>query len=202
LSQEIEIEFKNLLTNNEFNKIKEYLNLTDSMFIKQENHYFDAPNFSLKGLGCALRIRLKKGKYELTLKEPITEGLLETTQLLPPETAEKMLENGCIPEGVVKNQLLQLHIDPSKIIYFGSLTTERAEKEFESGLLVLDYSYYLNEHDFELEYEVNDFKSGRRIFAELLETLHIPLRKTENKIKRFYEAKYKQNGDIPFRRGE
>ena len=36
----------------------------------------------LKSRGSALRVREKDGKFELTLKEPAGEGLLETTQIL------------------------------------------------------------------------------------------------------------------------
>lgn len=60
MSQNIEIEFKNLLTETEFMQLKSFLDIDNSMFIKQDNHYFDTANFTLKELGCALRIRFKK----------------------------------------------------------------------------------------------------------------------------------------------
>lgn len=161
------------------------------MFKKQENHYFDTANFSLKDMGCALRIRVKQGKYEFTLKEPLTEGLLETTQILTPEQANMFLQGGTFVTGPVQNQLKQLNISIEDIQYFGSLTTERAEKEYRGGLIVLDYSYYLNQFDYELEYEVKDSKIGKDIFDELLSRLQIPIRKTDNKIRRFYHAKFK-----------
>lgn len=191
MSQEIEIEFKNLLTKEEFLHLKEFLVLDDAMFKKQENHYFDTTGFSLKDMGCALRIRVKQENFELTLKEPLSEGLLETSQILTPEEAHIVLQGGTMVEGPVLNQLKQLNIPIEEIQYFGSLTTERAEKEYKGGLIVLDYSYYLNQFDYELEYEVKDSKIGKNIFDELLSQLQIPVRKTDNKIRRFYNAKFK-----------
>jgi uncharacterized protein YjbK len=43
--------------------------------------------------------------------------------------------------------------------------------------------------DYELEYEVTDFKLGEKIFFDLLKEHEIPHRETENKIKRFYREK-------------
>lgn len=191
MTQEIEIEFKNLLTLEEFNSLKKRMELTDSDFFLQKNHYFDTEDFSLKNLGCALRIREKSGRDELTLKEPAEEGLLETTQLLSIEEKETMFQHGPLPDGPVKEQLTKRNILHKEISYFGSLTTERAEKNYKGGIIVLDYSTYLNQHDFELEYEVKDIKIGHLVFTELLNSENIPIRKTANKIRRFYEAKNK-----------
>ncbi|MDR4271954.1 CYTH domain-containing protein, partial [Bacillus pumilus] len=50
----------------------------------------------------------------------------------------------------------------------------------------------LNKEDFEIEFEVDDRKEGQMVFLNLLQQLNIPVRKTENKIKRFYNEKYRQ----------
>lgn len=189
--KEIEIEFKNLLTEGEFTLLRRFLNIDESLFIKQENHYFDTPSFSLKGVGCALRIRYKNNKFMLTLKEPLSVGLLETNQVLTDEEADTMISGGAeVPEGPVKEQLVALNIPTQQIVYFGTLTTIRAEKEFKNGLIVLDYSSYLNQTDYEVEYEVDNYEAGKEVFQNLLHELKIPIRKTENKIQRFYNAKY------------
>lgn len=191
MSQNIEIEFKNLLTETEFTLLKDYLNMDESQFFKQENHYFDTVQFALKEHGCALRVREKDGQYELTLKEPHSEGLLETNQSLSSKEVKTMLEKHIIIDGPVKDRLRQFHIPLGEMTYFGSLTTKRAEKEYEGGLIVLDYSTYLNHFDYEVEYEVTDFQLGKEVFEKLLTQLKIPIRKTENKIRRFYNAKWK-----------
>lgn len=190
LSQEIEIEFKNMLTKEEFTLLKSYLNMSEAMFHIQENHYFDTKDFSLKDLGCALRVRVKNDKYVLTLKEPLETGLLETHQSLSPEEAEKIIKHGTVVDGPVMDQLIKLNITLKDLEYFGSLTTSRAEKNYEGGLVVLDHSSYLNKEDYELEYEVVDFNTGQQRFKDILKKLNIPIRKSDNKIQRFYHAKY------------
>lgn len=196
MSQEIEIEFKNLLTKQEFTLLKNYFNLTDALFIKQDNHYFDTPTFSLKEQGCALRIRKKNGTYELTLKEPLGENLLETNQILTPSEAEKIIASGQLLAGPVKDQLLKRAIPMTELQFFGTLTTKRAEVDYKGGVLVLDDSSYSNQVDFELEYEVTNRTSGEIIFTELLQQLNITPRKTKNKVQRFYQAKYGQNDSL------
>ncbi|MBD3110171.1 CYTH domain-containing protein [Bacillus sp. AGMB 02131] len=192
MHQEIEIEFKNLLTKTEFDKLCDSFSLKESDFILQENHYFDSENFSLKNKGCALRIRKKKNSYEMTLKQPAEEGLLETNETLSEDEAKAIIASNRIPEGQIAKIIREeLEVEPESVIYFGSLRTHRAETEYEGGLLVIDHSMYLNKEDYELEYEVSDFSAGQKIFLELLKTLNIPVRQTDNKIKRFYTAKYK-----------
>lgn len=192
MSQNIEIEFKNLLTEHEFTLLKKHLNIDDSSFIKQINHYIDTEHFALKEKGCALRIREKEGNFELTLKQPHPKGLLETNQNLSMNEARDLLEKHFLIEGPVINSLKELHIPIKNLTYFGSLTTERAEREFQGGLIVLDFSSYLNHFDFEVEYEVEDFQLGKDIFSELLGELNIPIRPTENKVRRFYNAMQRQ----------
>ncbi len=48
MTQEIEIEFKNLLTKSEFLKLSEALCMKKHDFKQQVNHYFDTKDFSLK----------------------------------------------------------------------------------------------------------------------------------------------------------
>ncbi|QQZ08205.1 CYTH domain-containing protein [Heyndrickxia vini] len=185
----IEIELKNLVTQEEFIRIKNEFSLTENLFIEQINHYFDSPTFQLKQLGCALRIRKKKNQYELTLKSPAEIGLLETNEKINEQLANQLITSGELPEGEVKNKLRQLSLPLDNINYFGSLTTNRAEINYKDGLLVFDISSYLNKRDFEIEYEVADRIIGERIFQELMNQLNIPIRETENKIVRFYNAK-------------
>jgi uncharacterized protein YjbK len=190
MSQEIEIEFKNLLTKSEFIKIKDAFHIEDQDFILQENHYFDTPQFSLKELGAALRIRKKQDQYVMTLKEPAEIGLLETHHSLSDEEAHSMMKTGILIKGQIVERLTSLGIDVTNIVYFGSLSTLRAEKNYENGLLVLDHSRYLTVEDYELEYEAKDEGIGKQMFTTLLQELNIPVRNTKNKIRRFYEQKY------------
>lgn len=190
MEQEIEIEFKNLLTKEEFNKLVTLFQLENS-FISQTNHYFDTPNFSLKDTHSALRIREKNGTFTMTLKQPNDVGLLETHEKLSEEIANAIMQsNQGFPSSII-SQLESLQINISELEYFGSLTTNRAEVPYKDGLLVLDHSTYHGTEDFEVEYEVSDEKSGYENFLQLLEEQQITQKKTENKIKRFFNQKYR-----------
>lgn len=191
MSQTIEIEFKNLLSREEFDRMVSFFQLHDDQFIKQINHYFDTKSFALKNKGCALRIREKDSQYEMTLKQPHSDGLLETNQTITAQEAQAFINGGPLKNGAVKSQITTLGIDYTEFVYFGTLTTERAEWDYQNGLLVLDKSTYLNTEDYEVEYEVIKREDGLPIFVALLSQLKIPVRQTKNKIQRFYEQKMK-----------
>jgi len=191
LSQQIEIEFKNLLTETEYHHLQQYFKIESSQIKKQINHYFDTKDFFLKNTSSALRIREKGNRYELTLKQPAEVGLLETTQSLSPSETQEMFDHAQLPDGPVKSILELTDID-ERLEYFGSLTTYRSEIEYQGGLLVFDHSLYLDVEDFEVEYEVTVEDRGKQIFKQLLESMNIPFRKTDNKVRRFYQRKYKQ----------
>ncbi len=193
MAQEIEIEFKNLVTQDEFSQLISHFHINDEDFTSQDNHYFDTPDYQLKDNQSALRIRHKSGTYTLTLKTPLKEDLLETNQQLSKQEADSLLSGGVFPEGEVKSAIHSLNISTQSLQYFGTLTTSRAEIDYREGLLVFDKSSYLQRQDYELEYEVKERQSGEKIFRSLLEQLNIPLRKTDNKIKRFYTEKLKQD---------
>ncbi|ATH95076.1 hypothetical protein ACH95_06335 [Bacillus glycinifermentans] len=190
MSQELEIEFKNMLTKEEFEQLKSYYQFTQDQFVAQHNHYYDTAAFSLKEKGAALRIREKQGRHVLTLKEPAPVGLTETHQTLP---SKPDFEHFHIPKGHVFDRLQDLGIEPGDLGYFGTLTTDRAEKKLPEGLIVLDHSRYLQVEDYEIEFEVADYEQGKLDFAKLLKTFGIPKRDTKNKIVRFYEQKVKNN---------
>ncbi|WP_459500753.1 CYTH domain-containing protein [Bacillus sp. C1] len=187
MTQEIEIEFKNIVTQGEFQTLCDAFSIHS--FTKQVNHYFETPTFSLKEASSALRIRHKDGAYTLTLKQPATVGLLETHQSVTEQEAMQMMETNQLITGPVLDQLHTLEIPVSTLTYMGSLTTERAETPFKGGTLVFDHSFYYNHDDYELEYEVQDEQIGKAEFLRLLNTYHIPVRHTKNKVQRFFLAK-------------
>ncbi|PEY36319.1 CYTH domain-containing protein [Bacillus cereus] len=187
MTQEIEIEFKNMVTEEEFQALCSAFSVTS--FTKQVNHYFETPHFALKAAGSALRIRHKGGAYTLTLKQPAEIGLLETHQPVTEEEAKRMLETNQLITGSVLDQLHTLQIPDSTLSYMGSLTTERAETTYKDGTLVFDHSFYYNHDDYELEYEVQDEAAGKTNFLNLLNKYHIPVRHTKNKVQRFFLAK-------------
>ena len=189
MSRNIEIEFKNILTINEFALLLKTFNILNEQFFTQTNHYFDTEDFLLKQMSSALRIRELDDHFELTLKKPEKIGLLEINQQLTHLEAKSLMTGTALPKGEVHDELQQMMENTGNLSYFGSLTTKRAEIEYQNGLLVFDHSFYLGNEDFEIEYEVDDWEAGRKTFSDLLMELNIEIKKTDNKINRFYQAK-------------
>ena len=53
MTQEFEIEFKNMVTEEEFQALCDVFSIES--FTKQVNHYFETPHFSLKAAGVISR---------------------------------------------------------------------------------------------------------------------------------------------------
>jgi uncharacterized protein YjbK len=189
VSQEIEIEFKNLLTYEEFLQLISAFEIQKSDFNKQTNYYFDTEDFQLKNHKSALRIRFKKNTYTLTLKQQFEEHILETHQTIDKDIFPNVLRGMPLPEGEVTEVLSKLKIDTAEIKFLGELTTNRVELPYQEGFLVLDENHYLGKIDYELEYESADYKKGQQIFLELLKSKNIPERETKSKIHRFFAEK-------------
>lgn len=189
MSQEIEIEFKNLLMSTEFKRLKAALNIKESDFVTQHNDYFDTTDFKLKKQQVGLRIREKSGHFVFTLKEPHELGKLETHQKLTFEEVTSFIQSRQLQDGDVTQRLDKLSVRLDELQHLGRLTTNRAELQKEDGLLVLDHSLYFDQEDFELEGEFTDYALGQQQFVSLLEHYNIPKRDTPNKIVRFYNYK-------------
>ncbi|MQR96740.1 CYTH domain-containing protein [Fictibacillus phosphorivorans] len=191
MSQEIEIEFKNLLTQLEFLRLIDEFDVKQETFYKQTNYYFDTQQFDLKHHRSALRVRTKNNGNTLTLKQKLDKHILETHQTVSEEIFEGLLNGDPLPSGEVSDQIKKMNIDVKGITYLGELTTFRAEFPYKDGLLVLDENYYLGKIDYEIEYESADYISGLNNFNELLTIKQIPVRDTESKIARFFNESSK-----------
>jgi uncharacterized protein YjbK len=189
LKQELEIEFKNLVSKNDFQKLIDHFHVTNKELKEQTNHYFDTSSFSLKAQRSALRIRQKEDSYVLTLKQPRKDHLLESHQPVSKETLENMMAAPALPEGGIRDLISKMDVNPDLIEYLGTLTTFRAKIPYEGGMLFFDESHYLGIIDYEIEYESDDYKKGLKIFTELMNSHSIPVVKTANKIQRFFSCK-------------
>lgn len=192
MTKELEIEFKNLLTKEEYLKLLAAFGYTPEDARTQINHYFDTADFRLRNQRSALRIRQKGEKFECTLKTPAENGYYEITDALQAHQAEEILENRSFPAPEVAEALQELGMKSDQLEPLGSLTTHRIEFPYQSGLLVLDHSEYLGKEDFEIEYEVTVFKEGKQRFQAFLEGHDIPVRHTDKKIARFMESAKKR----------
>ncbi|MFK4998162.1 CYTH domain-containing protein [Bacillus sp. N9] len=68
MTRQIEIEFKNSVSKDNFQQCLHYFCIKDADFFTQTNHYFDTADFTLKQQAAALRIREVEDQYEFTLK--------------------------------------------------------------------------------------------------------------------------------------
>lgn len=141
MAKELEIEFKNMLTKEEYSELLGEQKLAP---ISQTNHYFDTADFRLRDQKAALRLRTIGSRYECTLKTPAASGNYETTDSLDEGQASAMLGLRQFDAPEVSAELERLGVSPSDLTHIGSLTTHRAEIEYKGGLLVLDHSEYLS----------------------------------------------------------
>ena len=189
MSQNIEIEMKNLLHKEEFKKI-----MKDYPFPKQGdmqiNYYFDTAQMTLINQSSALRIREKNDRFRLTLKEPVEEGILETHDPLLKKEALMWIDNHMIEKSHVGNRLKALGVNTKDLQYQGSLKTVRYEYQLTKDVtIVLDHSFYNDREDYELEVEATSLDRCREVFQTILFNHRIPKRKTPNKIERFYRTR-------------
>lgn len=195
MSKEIEIEFKSMLTNDEYERLLHYYTITNDQFVIQTNLYFDTVDFQLKQQGMGLRIRRFAEKAEATLKVPQSISLLEITDTLTLADTEQALQNNQFTSKAIEilAQLHNLAISLTDLHLIGQLTTKRVEFMIPEGKLALDESWYSDQHDFELEIEVPDASYGEAEFKQLLNNFQLPYRKTQNKIVRAVAAQQKRD---------
>ena len=173
MSSNIEIEAKVLLLKDEYNAIIEKLNLQKYRKIKQTNHYIDTPDRYLKKNGIALRIREKDEEFELTLKTPLSEGLLEKNENISWRDFENLSERQIFPDGNIRKFLLILGVKVSDLKVLTSLCTERIHVEFEGFGLALDKNIYSNIVDYELEVESSSMERAQEEIEKILSSCGI-----------------------------
>ncbi|ANZ33786.1 CYTH domain-containing protein [Staphylococcus carnosus] len=185
-----EIEYKQLLSEDQYNEIKKAFFSGQKPFT-QTNFYIDTPNFELAEQLMALRIRQIDNNYEMTLKVPAKVGLTEynhETEIVPEEGLHIQPEQ--LPDDIY-SVLQKNNINFKQLDILGSLTTHRIETKIKEGLLVLDHSEYLDTEDYELEFEVENPEIGLKKFQEILKEFNIKSEIPKNKVARFFEAKSK-----------
>ena len=181
----LEIEFKTLLSEENYQKLLPLFLANPS--VKQDNYYFDTPDFAIKQAKMALRIRTYHDYAELTVKIPQddTIGNWEYNQKLTLVQSQNIISGEALPEGEIKDLLTQKGIQITHLKPLGKLTTVRYELKNNIGLLALDKSYYFNTIDYELEIEVENEEKGKLAFEQFLLENDIPYQAAPSKIARF-----------------
>lgn len=187
MKQEIEIEYKVLLSNNKFDQILDSLNFPAEPFT-QTNYYFETSDLKLKEFNSALRIRKKNSDYIVTLKEPHPEGILETHDKILEEDFNNAIYRNELSAPNCTRQLQKMNISLDNIEYIGFLTTERYEFTEDSLIYVLDKSFYNDNVDYELEIEAPSQVIGIKKFNELISRFNIKKVPSITKIERFFNT--------------
>lgn len=182
---EQEIEFKNLLTKEEFLRLQDYFHIEPKDFKKQRNYYFDTPDQFFKNNHMGFRLRVTESRNELTLKSPIKKHVMnEQTVLITEQQKNLIIEQTIFPSVPFIEEL----ISSKSLTCFGNIQTNRAQLPLEEGILFLDHSLYCDTEDYEIEYESKNVEKGQKFFEELLKKHQIPLRSTDKKIARLVKA--------------
>lgn len=172
MSNAIEIEAKAMISKGDYQKlVGKFSNFPSYV---QTNYYIDTDSFILRKEGLGLRIREKGGLYEMTLKTPLSQGLLEKNCSWSKETFEDFSQNGIFPDGDIKRFLTMLDIDVSSLHIKTSLTTKRIDAPYKEGKLSIDENHYSNIVDYEVELEHNNERDAENGLRELLEENGIP----------------------------
>lgn len=172
MSNAIEIEAKALVSKGDYEKL--VAKFSDDKPYEQTNYYIDTEDGLLRKEGFALRIREKEGLYEMTLKTPLSEGLLEKSCPWSRERFDAFMKDGTFPEGDIKRFLTMLDIDVSKLMVLTSLTTKRIDVAYEGGKLSLDENHYSNLVDYEIELEHNSMVDATNKLEALFADMNIP----------------------------
>lgn len=193
MNQELEIEYKNILTHAEYSRLFDAIfknNVETSQNISQTNYYFDTMETVLRSHGSILRVRVADAFNELTFKVPSQGFLMESNYFLSDRSVKEIIQK--------KRFVLSSFLSPSAIIpelegfsketevyLFNQFKTERWEQQVGDHLIVLDETTFQNGIvDYELEVESADAETGLIFFNHLLNKHAISQKETLPKIAR------------------
>lgn len=189
MEKNIEIEFKALLTKEEYLKAQSYF---EDKGYSQTNYYFDTHNEKLRSLRITLRVRLKNNEYEFTLKRNGKIGLDEYNEKISQEDFNRLVSHQPIESGILE-LLNEYDISLADLHQIYSLTTYRQDMYYHGGILSLDKSQYLNHEDYEIEYEVIDPTHAIKYFNLFLSQLGITyVKNCKGKRHRLCDVLYKK----------
>jgi len=143
-----------------------------------------AKDYKMNHLEIEYKTLLDKEEYQSKVPEAV--GHFEYNQDLSPEETEAILQHQQFPDGEIKNLLISKEIPVEQLAVWGSLTTERFEKETAAVLVALDHSLYLDTEDYELEIEVETAEQEEN-FHQFIKEHGIVYKAAKNKIARLAE---------------
>lgn len=159
MSKNIELEYKTLLTQEQFQTIKSNYPFNEPF--KQVNHYFDTSDKKLSKRKSPLRIREVNNQLILTLKTPNRIGVNEY---------EIEVNSFDFSKIELPNDIIDALGDINKkdLFEFGCLTTYRSIFETDLATICLDENFYADVHDYEIEYEVKKEHDSLQLFKAFM----------------------------------
>lgn len=180
LSKEDFTIFKKFLIENEYLKLSSFT---------QINYYIDTVGLFFKERDITIRIRKilqDTNKYEFTIKIPINENSGENYKIkneyniiLDEEIAINLISRNNFKdyERLFTDILreIEFKIDISKLKVIGQLNTKRElyiiDKNYEA--INIDISSYLDEEDYEIEWETDRIDGAERIITDIFKKISI-----------------------------
>ena len=172
----IEIEFKNVITKDEYESLLKEFKLENNVF-KQVNYYFDTKDLDLNKKDIVLRIRQKgDSRFKLTLKKQNEKESFEYHVFIKPDVAHQIIKDGFNVRDFFS--LDDMNFD---VTFYVSLDNYRASTPYEKGTLFIDKCIYCNIVDYEVEYEVINYDEGLFSFNDFLKKHNIKPQTTKRK---------------------
>lgn len=169
MEQNIEKEYKVLLTKNQYNHFIKVYPFTKT--VHQSNTYYDTPNQDIKKMDGALRIRTIENKNIFTLKIKRDAS----------SHFEYEKEISCTSIDEIKDaeilEWLQAYDIPPKVHPIVSFSTIRKIWNTDEAEISLDMTSYENHIDYEIEYEYKKNHDGLQKFQQILNTIHVIYKK-------------------------
>lgn len=176
MATNIEIEAKVLIDEEGYKLVKnKYREYAKNSYL-QTNYYIDTLDFRLRKNGIGLRIREIDDSYCITLKAPLSEGLLEKTENISKKDYLLMKKDNIFPEIKIKSFLIMLGFKIEDLSILASLKTERIDVHFDSGTFSIDKNTYANKIDYELEKESNNLKDAEDFLCMICKDSNIPFK--------------------------
>lgn len=166
--ENLEIEYKVMIDEIAYQKMKEWYSLRSFVMHDQINEYYDTQNEDLRKNHLSLRIRslLLENRWLMTLKVPEKEGKREYEFFISHNDLNLMPVQ-------IESILNAYQIQKNELFSFSSLRTFRYETQYENTTLCLDCSEYNGWIDYEMECEAESMEKARQTLIDLLQKQEI-----------------------------
>ncbi len=180
--EEIEIEFKNKLTREEYEELKR---MFDYREVVQKSIYLDTSDISLLRNKIALRIRSTNELNKLTIKHQFDNYIKEISDVISDDEVKQIIISGIIHSEIISDYLSKYDLVNKGYQITATFETKRSYAILEDCKIFLDQTTFENnEVDYELEIEYDDYEKGLVNFHQFLTEHGISSSKTEHKISR------------------